>query len=526
VSATVTDARSGTSGREVSRPVAAVVGLVAVVAALGSGQLAAAIVSPGSSPFFAVADEVIRLSPEWLTEFGKSLGPVWDKLVLQIGVAVAVLAFGVVAGLVGRRVERRGEWVVIALGLVAVAAVFAAPTFAPLDVLAPAVAVVAGAYVFRWLHARAVRAAEEPATTPEGVTRRKVLAGGAAGIGVVSVGAGLGGLALGRGAASSRDQVTAMLQQATITKRAPVIPPGADFAATGTPTFLTKNADFYRIDTALRVPSVSAADWSLRIHGMVDREISMSFADLMSRPLVERVVTMTCVSNPVGGDLISTARFVGVELRDILLEAGVQEGCDQVFSTSVDGWTCGTPTDVLLQPDRGAMLVVGMNGEALPPEHGFPVRMVVPGLYGYVSATKWVTDLEATTFDARQAYWIDRGWGVKGPIKTECRIDLPRGFSTVPAGRTTIAGIAWCQHTGISKVEVQLDGGAWQACELTTEVTSDAWRMWRITLDVAPGSHTVLARATDAKGVVQTDQAADVVPDGATGYPGVIFGVR
>ena len=401
-----------------------------------SGQLVAGIVAPGSSPFFAVADTVIRLSPSWLTEFGKSLGPVLDKLLLQVGVGIALAVLAVVAGLLSRREPRRGVGVVVALGLVAFVAVMFAPAFAPLDLLAPVVSIAAGVGVFRWLHGLALDAVPEAVPGTDGVSRRTVLAGAATGVGIAAVAAGAGGLALGRGVLDSRAEVTAMLGSARIAERAPALPPFADFAQTGTPTFFTSNADFYRIDVALRVPSVSASDWSLRLHGMVDNPISLSFADLMARPLVERDITMTCVSNPVGGDLISTARFVGVELRPLLLEAGIRPGADQVFSTSVDGWYTGTPTDVLLEPDRGALLAVGMNGEALPLEHGFPVRMVVPGLYGYVSATKWVVDIEATTFAAKQSYWL-RAWLVAEGAHQDAEPDRsPRGVRPGTGGQS------------------------------------------------------------------------------------------
>ncbi|MDN5859181.1 MAG: molybdopterin-dependent oxidoreductase [Pseudonocardia sp.] len=502
------------------------VGVLAVVAAVGAGQLVAGLVAPGSSPFFAVADTVIRLSPSWLTEFGKSLGPVLDKLLLQVGVGAALLALGAAAGLLSRREHRRGVAVVVGLGLVAFAAVLFAPAFAPLNLLAPLVSIAVGVGSFRWLHGLASAAARTAGPpTDSGVSRRTVLAGAATGVGVAAVAAGAGGLALGRRVLDSRAQVTAMLRAARPAERAPALPPFADFAQTGTPTFFTSNADFYRIDVALRVPSVSASDWSLRLHGMVDNPISLSFSDLMSRPLVERDITLTCVSNPVGGDLISTARFVGVELRPLLLEAGIRPGADQMFSTSIDGWYTGTPTDVLLEPDRGALLAVGMNGEALPLEHGFPVRMVVPGLYGYVSATKWVVDLEATTFAAKQGYWLQRGWAQKAPIKTQSRIDVPSGFAQVPAGRVTVAGIAWAQPVGVGKVEVRIDGGPWQAAELSAAVNPDTWRMWRTSFELEPGLHQATVRTTDARGVVQTQERADPIPDGASGWPVTAFTV-
>jgi DMSO/TMAO reductase YedYZ molybdopterin-dependent catalytic subunit len=349
-----------------------------------------------------------------------------------------------------------------------------------------------------------------------------VLVGSSAAVAVASLGAGMGGLLLS-GVGDSRQRVTEQLARLRSAERAAAIPPGSAFPELGTPTFITPNPDFYRIDVALRVPAQRAQDWSMPIHGMVDNPFTLRFDDLLSRPLVERTITMTCVSNPVGGNLISTANFVGVELRNLLLEAGVRPGADQIYSTSVDGWYTGTPTDVLLEPGRGALLAIGMNGEGLPAEHGFPVRMVVPGLYGYVSATKWIVDMEATTFDAKPGYWLERGWAQQAPIKTQSRIDTPRGFGIVPAGRVTVAGIAWSQPVGIRRVEVRMDGGPWREAELSTEVSGDTWRMWRTEFDLAPGSHTVQTRATDHNGITQTEQRADPIPDGASGWPATIF---
>jgi DMSO/TMAO reductase YedYZ molybdopterin-dependent catalytic subunit len=239
-------------------------------------------------------------------------------------------------------------------------------------------------------------------------------------------------------------------------------------------------------------------------------------------PLVERTITITCVSNEVGGGYVSTSNFIGVPLRDILQRAGVKPGAEQVFSTSVDGWTCGTPVaDVL---DRG-LLAIGMNGEPLPTEHGFPARLVVPGLYGFVSATKWVVDLELNRFADKQAYWLKRGWGERAPIKTQSRIDTPAGFSTVPSGLVTIAGVAYAQHRGIAKVEVRADGGPWTTAELATEVNRDTWRMWRAQLELGPGQHTVECRATDQTGATQTEQRVRPIPDGATGWHSTRFSV-
>ena len=504
----------------VPRSTAALIGVLAVAAALGAGHLVAGIVSPASSPFLAVGNSAIALAPQWLVEFAKSTFGTADKPVLLAGMAVVLLAVAAVAGILSRERPKPGVVAVTGLGLLGFAAVIASPAFTPVDLLAPAASAGVGVLVLRRLHALAL----SPAPPVDGVARRTVLLGVSAAVGFGALAAGGLGQLLGGRLAGSRDEVTAMLRRVGLAEPAPAIPAGAAFPEIGTPPFLTSNAEFYRIDTALRIPTQTAADWSLRIHGMVDREITLTFDDLLARPLLERTITMICVSNEVGDDYISTADFVGVDLRAILLEAGVAPGADQALSTSSDGlWTAGTPVDVLLEPDRGALLAVGMNGEALPPEHGFPVRMVVPGLYGYVSATKWVTDIELTTFDRKQAYWLQRGWGRYGPVKTQSRIDVPRGYGSTPAGGVAVAGIAWSQPIGISRVEVRLDDGPWSDAELATEVSGVTWRMWRTVVDAGPGSHVVSVRATDANGVTQTEERAPVLPDGATGYHSVVF---
>lgn len=519
--------------RWIPRVLAAVVGVLAVAAALGFGHLAAGVVSPASSPFLAVGDTVIRFSPQRLTEFAKTTFGVADKPVLLAGMAVVIAVVAAVGGVASRRRVVPGLVVVAVLGVLGIAAVVLAPAFAAGDLVAPLAALVVGLVVFAGLHAlsvRAYRAAGTDAASGAGIdsgvgaglSRRAVLIGSSAAVAVASLGAGAGGLLLA-GLGDSRQRVTEQLARLRLAERAPAIPGGAAFPELGTPTFLTANRDFYRIDVALRVPGQRAEDWSMPIHGMVDNPFTLTFDDLLRRPLVERTITMTCVSNPVGGNLISTANFIGVELRDLLLEAGIRPGADQIYSTSIDGWYTGTATGVLLEPGRGALLAIGMNGEALPPEHGFPVRMVTPGLYGYVSATKWIVDMEATTFDAKPGYWFERGWAQTAPIKTQSRIDTPRGFATVPAGRVVVAGIAWSQPTGISRVEVRMDGGPWREADLSTEVNGHTWRMWRAEFDLAPGSHTVQTRATDHNNLTQVEQRAEPIPDGASGWPATIF---
>jgi hypothetical protein len=294
-------------------------------------------------------------------------------------------------------------------------------------------------------------------------------------------------------------------------------------------SFVTGNADFYRIDTALSVPQLDRAAWKLRIHGMVDREVPFGFDELARFDVVEKVVTLTCVSNPVGGNLISNAVWTGYRVRDLLAAAGVQPDADMVLSTSSDGFTAGTPVEALTD-DRDALLAITMNGEPLPTEHGYPARLVVPGLYGYVSATKWVVDLEVTRFDRAEAYWTKLGWAARGPIKTESRIDVPRSGQDVPRGPVTFGGVAWAQNRGVRAVEVRIDPpsgqGAWQPADLGQSYSNDTWRLWSVRWQATePGRHTITVRATDNTGAVQTEQYADVIPDGATGWHAVDFTV-
>ncbi len=302
----------------------------------------------------------------------------------------------------------------------------------------------------------------------------------------------------------------------------PVVPAGVRVDVDGVQPWMTPADDFYLIDTAFSRPVVLAEEWSLRIHGMVDREITLTYNDLIAREGVEAWITLNCVSNEVGGELVGNAWWSGALLAPILAEAGVQPGADAVLQTSVDGWNCSTPLEALTD-DRGAMLAVAMNGEPLPRDHGYPVRTIVPGLYGYVSGTKWVVDMEVTTFDAVDAYWTQRGWGELGPVKIASKVEVPREGSEVAAGEVVVAGTAWLQHTGISAVDIQVDGGPWTPAELGKAANTDTWVQWRATTVVEPGDHTVTVRATDADGNVQTSVRADVLPDGATGWHSVGF---
>ncbi|RSN39941.1 molybdopterin-binding protein [Amycolatopsis sp. WAC 04197] len=496
-------------------------GVVALAAALAAGHLVAGFISANASPYLAVGNGAIDLTPVGLKDFAVRTFGVYDKLVLLGGMAVVMVLAAAVAGIASRRSPVPGIVLIAAFGLLGGLAVALRPDLSPVALLAPLASLIAGVGVFLWLHRLA---SATPHAEVAGASRRSVLLAGAGAV-VAAGAAGAGGqlLAGTRDAESSRAAVGRLVPA----EPAPPIPADADFAKLGTPTFLTSNRDFYRVDTALSVPQVRAEDWSLRLHGMVREEKRFSYDDIRDRPLIERTITMTCVSNEVGGTYVSTANFIGVDLGDLLREAGIQPGAEQIFSTSVDGWTAGSPVVAALDPERGAMLAIGMNGEPLPVEHGFPARMVIPGLYGYVSATKWVKDLEITTWKARRAYWLDRGWGEQAPIKTQSRIDSPKGFETVPAGKVRVSGVAWAQHTGIERVEVRLGAnGSWLPATLSREVGLNTWRMWWTEFDVPAGSHQITVRAVDKSGYTQTDARAGTVPDGATGWHVISFTAR
>ncbi len=299
---------------------------------------------------------------------------------------------------------------------------------------------------------------------------------------------------------------------------APPLPAGTDLRIPGLSSFITPNSSFYRVDTAIVLPQIPPSSWQLRVHGMVSKELTLTFDDLIRRPLIEDYITLTCVSNPVAGPYIGTARWLGASLRSLLRDAGIKAGADQLFCTSFDGFTSGTPVATAMD-GRDAMLAVAMNGQPLPVAHGFPVRTVVPGLYGYVSACKWITDIEVTTYRKNVAYWAQRGWTATAPIKTESRIDVPNGQSAIKAGRTAIAGVAWAQHKGVDAVEVRIDRGQWQQAKLAAVPDIDTWRQWVLFWDATPGSHLIEARATDKTGFTQTSLQEPPEPDGASGYP-------
>lgn len=491
----------------------ALAGATAAAVSLGVAEVASGLSLRIPSLVVAVGDLVIDHAPFGLVEGAISVFGTNDKRALVVGTAVLAL---VVGALIGRAAASRA-WVAPAsfagfglLGVYAASRQHGASV--GLAGITTAAAVGAGIMTLAVLRWAARQAAAPP---PEAVVGRRAFLGLAA--------AGL--LVAGSGALTgSRLRRRLNVEGARAAVRLPR-PAGGDPDITGAAiegvegltSLVTPNDRFYRIDTAILVPQVDPDDWSLRVTGRVDDPFELSYAELLDLPVVEEYVTLACVSNEVGGKLVGNARWLGVPLTEILERARPHEDATQVVGRSVDGFTVGFPTDVALD-GRTALVAVGMNGEPLPVTHGFPARLVVAGLYGYVSATKWLTEIELTRWDDFDAYWVPRGWAKEAPIKTQSRIDVPRSGRTLPAGSVAVAGVAWAPHRGISRVEVRVDDGAWREAELSGDAPSDTWRQWRYDWDAAPGRHTMAVRATDATGETQTDERRPPAPDGATGH--------
>jgi DMSO/TMAO reductase YedYZ molybdopterin-dependent catalytic subunit len=496
-------------------------GLAAAAVALGVSELIAVGTGPRSAPVVAVGGAVVDAVPPAVKDLAIRLFGVHDKTALQIGTIVLLAAFAAGLGVLARRDIRYG---MVGIALFGVVGAVAAVTryHAGVAAVLPSVlgAVAAGFTLWYLLRRRLERGTATSGAEPQAVEqpdRRAFLSAAVSVVGVAAV-AGFAGrwLSTRRDVSAARAAVVLPTPSSVAT----AVPPGADLKIANLSSYVTSNRSFYRIDTALVVPQVDPRNWQLRIHGRVKRPITITFDDLLRRPMVERYITLACVSNEVGGDLIGNARWLGTPVKDLLDEAEPLDGADQVVSRSVDGWTCGTPTAVL-RDGRDALLAVGMNGQPLPVPHGFPVRMVVPGLYGYVSACKWVTELELSSFSDFDAYWVPRGWAAQAPIKTESRIDAPRRGGRVSAGPVMIAGVAWAQHRGISGVQVRVDNGQWQAATLAERVSIDTWRQWSWRWEATSGDHTITVRATDATGATQPEQEQPPAPDGATGWDSI-----
>ena len=544
----------------------AVTGVLAAAVAIGAAQLAAGLTVPQSSPVLAVGQAAIDLTPPPVKNFAISAFGANDKTVLVGGILVVLALYAAVVGMVAVRRLTFGMWGLALFAFIGLAAALTRPNSTPEYIVPILAGAAAGAFALARLSRAATRLGPPPASlpaasprpaTPEALTppdlpappdvpahsaepaaetpafsftylpnpddqgpprwpgRRRFLVAS----GIAAATATVGTLA-GRELITRRNvsQARAALRFPRPAVAAPPLPAGSNLDIPGLSSFITPNGSFYRVDTALLLPQVDPATWQLRIHGMVQREITITFAELLRRPLVEDYVTLTCVSDPVGGPYVGNAKWLGASLAALIRQARPLAGASQLLCTSVDGFTSGTPLEVVLD-GREALLAVAMNGEALPVEHGFPARMVIPGLYGYVSATKWVTDIEVTTFAAASAYWVQRGWSQQAPIKTESRIDVPAGGGSLAPGRTPVAGVAWAQHKGIAAVEVRVDGGAWQQARLAAVPDIDTWRQWVWEWPATPGNHLLEARATDQTGYTQTAVQAQPPPNGASGYP-------
>ena len=524
-------------------------GLLAGAAALATGELVAGFVAKWQSPVVSVAEAVIDAVPRSVKEFAIETFGENDKIALVVGILFFSIVFAAILGLLGRR-----RPLIPAIGFAAFAAVGVwasqTATGSTLSAAIPSVmAGIAGAGTYHVLRRLATPTAkaetveildaeadnvlqidDDPAamaaatptmTTNDGASsrRRFLIVSGA-----VAAGAALATTA-GRALRTRFDASTSRnaVVLPKVASPLPVAPTTVAADAPGISPFYTPNANFYRVDTALAVPQVRTEDWELKVTGMVDKELRLSYADLLERKLVEEDITLTCVSNTVGGQLTGTARWLGLPLSELLDEAGVQSGADQIVGRSVDGYTAGFPVDAAF--DRPALIAIGMNGEPLPIDHGFPARLMVPGLYGYVSATKWLTEIELTRFADFDQYWVKRGWDQKAPIKTMSRIDAPRTLAKIAAGPFVIGGVAWAQTVGISMVEVAIDDGDFVAVDLADELNENTWRQWSFPWDAPAGRHRITVRATDANGELQTDQRAEPFPNGASGWMSIFVDV-
>ena len=534
----------GTAAVATGAPAAALAGLVSAGAALGAGELIAGIDDDLASPVEAVAGEVINRVPRSVERFAIETFGSNDKLALVIGIVAFSALFGIVLGVVSRRRPRVGALGLAAFAAVGVLASAAGPHVSLIAGLPSVVAGLVGVLCLGSLVARAPsRAARVPTTRDNGappaastapaaamplrggVASRRAFLGMTAAVAAAGAFAAAGGRALRSRFSAAESRANVVLPSAA--RPGPPLPPAATGVEVGVPgvaPFVTPNADFYRVDTALLVPQVRAEDWVLAVTGMVDEPFELTFDELLDRDLIEADITMTCISNPVGGDLVGHARWLGVLTRELLDESRPQAGADQLVGRSVDGYTCGFPLSAAY--DRDCIVAVGMNGEPLPLKHGFPARLVTPGLYGYIGSTKWLTELEVTTFDAFDQYWVRRGYADRAPIKTMARIDTPRSLERVAAGPVAVGGVAWAQSRGVDAVEVRVDNGRFRPAQLAEALNRDSWRQWRFDWEAVPGRHTLTVRAVDGRGETQTETRADIVPDGASGWMSLVVTVE
>lgn len=503
----------------------AVAGVSSALVLFASAHAAAGFFTGVSDPMVALGSTIIDFTPSWLKDFAIEVFGTNDKVFLFVVLFIVTAALAVVVGLVAKRSSSIAISMVVVLSVVLGAAVLTRSATELTDLIPTILGTGLGVLALRVLTALANKAESTHDSADQKITtsRRRFLFGAT---GTVLVGLAATGVTQAvRGARDAIEATRKALGLPAAKSKVPALPNGADLKVPGVSPFVTPNPDFYRIDTALSVPRIQPQDWYLRVHGLVENEFTLSFDELASEDLVEHYLTLTCVSNPVGGDLIGNAKWLGFPVRELMKRAVPLPGADMVLSTSIDGFSASTPLEFLTD-NRAALLAIGMNDEPLPLEHGFPVRMVVPGLYGYVSATKWVVDLEVTRFQDKTAYWTTRGWSERGPIKMSSRIETPRSFASVAGSRVIFGGTAWSQTVGISKVEIRIDKGDWQEAELSILVTDDTWRQWRYEWsDASPGNHSATVRATNSEGEIQSESIAPPAPDGASGWHRLQFSV-
>ena len=506
----------------VPRWAAAVGGLAVGTVAVTTGMLVASL-ADRPSPIDSVGSSFIDRTPRWLKDLAIDWFGTIDQTALRVGIVLVLAAVSMALGVASRRGVRPLVSGVVVFAIIGALSTAERPGSNAITVIAPLIGAIVGVMVtlvlFRGLGSRWVLAHRpRESRVPLGWDRRRFI-GTTAAVGATSV-------VLGTVARRGESDRLRRIEDQRPSSLPDVEPSNTDLVTAdpnftgldnGETTFITPNDDFYRIDTALSFPAVDLNEWRLRIGGMVDNEIELTYDDISALTQIERTITICCVSNEIGGPYIGNATWQGVPLTELLDLVGVRDGAEQLFSRSVDGWTCGFPID-LARDGRDAMLAIGMNGEPLPLMHGFPARLIVPGIYGYVSATKWISEIEINKWSDAEGYWVPRGWAREAPIKTQSRIDVPRRGQKIDAGPTKIAGVAWAQHIGVARVEVRVDDGAWIDATLSEDLTDDAWRLWSVDWTATSGRHNIRVRATDKSGYTQTEEVASVAPDGATGW--------
>lgn len=508
-----------------SRARDALSGGLAAALALGASEFLAGLVSDIPSLVEGLGNFVIDNVPKPVKDFAIEVFGTNDKLALLIGIALVTVLIGAIVGIYARRSFAIAIAVFIGFAAVAMLATAQDPQVsAGLAVIPAGAAALVGLASLQWLLNLGGVEKGDDESEAVSVSRRVFILGAGAVLGLAALSAAVGRNMIEQAKRLASGRADVVLPSAA--EALPAVPAAAELGVVGLTPVIVPNSDFYRIDTAFSVPRVDLQEWTLSIQGRVDRPYDLTYYDLLDMRMVERDVTLSCVSNDVGGDLVGNARWLGVPLAEVLNRAGVRDDAEQLVGRSVDDFTVGFPVEAAFD-GREALVAVGMNGEPLPFEHGFPARLVVAGLYGYVSATKWLSEIELTGWDNFDAYWIPRGWAKEAPIKTQSRIDTPRFNTAVEPGLNAVAGVAWAPYRGISKVEVQLGEDApWVEAELSEPLSVNAWVQWKVAWDAPVGTYALRVRATDGDGNLQTEEPSPAAPDGATGWHRQLVTIR